>query len=463
MTNSRDLPPEAQGSIRSLKEGTSLPEAIQWHEGMLLSPQHFQQLSIYNEEQLGYHIAAVAPYHWGVRRLEIDPGLLLKGVLRVFELEAILSDGSIVWLPEGVPLQVDLEAHKRELQEGAVSVYLVVPGRRAGFSAVKGERSRFESIDGQSVLDENTGEGELRIPRLRPRLKLMMTESVPADYTGLPLARVKYSDNKFALVEDFVPPTFRVAASSPLGRICASVVERLWGKANFLLKVKVPSVANRAPQLLETKLYIQSLLGAVPRLHALLQTGVAHPHALYLEMCSLAGLLAVIRRHEMLPPELPAYDHVNLQATFEKARQAIFRVLDEGIMETYTDFPFQYLKELFYIEFSADWKERPLILGIKGGSDMSEKEVAAWMDQSLVASRSEIKSIEKMRILGAERKRIEGDGEVVPSRGVVLYGLNGASNFIKPGETLLIHQPRPGPRPQEIVLYVKNRPGKGTE
>lgn len=458
MTDGRDLPPEFQGMVRTVKAAQSLPEAIQWHEGMLLSPQHFQQLSLYHEELLNYHAAIVSPFHWGVRRFEVDQGLLLRGVFRVAELEAVLPDGAIVSLAEGAPLQVDLDPHKRELQEGAVSVHLAVPVRRAGHSAVKGEKSRYDSVEGEPILDENTGEGELRLPRLRPRLRLLVVENPPGDYISFPLAKLKYSDNKYAVAEDFVPPTFRVSPGSPLFKIYGSVLERMWGKANFLLKVKVPTVANRAPQLLETKLFIQSLVSALPRCHALLQSGVAHPYALYLELCSLAGLLAVIRRHELVPPELPPYDHLNLQATFERARQSIFRVLDEGIMETYTDFPFQYLKELFYIEFAEDWKGRPLILGIKGGSDMSDKEVAAWLDQSLVASRSEIKSIEKMRILGAERKRIEGDGEVVPSRGVVLYALNGESKFIKPNETLLIHQPRQGPRPQEIVLYVKNKP-----
>ena len=47
-------------------------EAIDWHEGMLLAPQHFQQLSLRQEAMLSYHAAALSPFHWGVLRLRID-------------------------------------------------------------------------------------------------------------------------------------------------------------------------------------------------------------------------------------------------------------------------------------------------------------------------------------------------------------------------------------------------------
>jgi len=55
-----------------------LPGAIQWHEGMLLAPQHFQQLSIRYEELLHYHLMMISPFHWGIRRLKIDQVLLLR-------------------------------------------------------------------------------------------------------------------------------------------------------------------------------------------------------------------------------------------------------------------------------------------------------------------------------------------------------------------------------------------------
>ena len=65
------------------------------------------------------------------------------------------------------------------------------------------------------------------------------------------------------------------------------------------------------------------------------------------------------------------------------------------------------------------------------------------------------------RILGASRKRIEGDKELIPVRGVVLYAIKAERQFIEFDEVLQIFNasdPAGKRSPAEIVLYVKNVP-----
>ena len=78
------------------RDSSKITEAIDWHEGMLLAPQHFQQLALRQEELLHYHAAALAPFHWGVLRRDIDTAALTEGLLRVGGLEAVLPDGLVV-------------------------------------------------------------------------------------------------------------------------------------------------------------------------------------------------------------------------------------------------------------------------------------------------------------------------------------------------------------------------------
>src|SRR6266568_4617056 len=73
-----------------------VPPAVQWHEGMLLAPQHFQLQTQRQETLLHYHSAAIAPFLWGVRHVEIDSVMLVDGVFRVLELEAVMPDGLVV-------------------------------------------------------------------------------------------------------------------------------------------------------------------------------------------------------------------------------------------------------------------------------------------------------------------------------------------------------------------------------
>ena len=73
-----------------------LYDRIQWHEGMLLAPQHFQQESARIDALVGWQTLAGQPAAWGVRRLVVDEALLSRGVLRISLLEAILPDGMAV-------------------------------------------------------------------------------------------------------------------------------------------------------------------------------------------------------------------------------------------------------------------------------------------------------------------------------------------------------------------------------
>ena len=96
-----------------------LPEAIQWSEGMLLRPHHFQQATLRQESLLYYHAALIAPFHWGVRHLKIDEVLLVDGGFRVLELEAVMPDGLVVSHPaaEGADL-TDIDGVRVKTAEG---------------------------------------------------------------------------------------------------------------------------------------------------------------------------------------------------------------------------------------------------------------------------------------------------------------------------------------------------------
>src|SRR6266850_5319762 len=132
-----------------------LPEAIQWHEGMLLAPQHFQQLSLRQEELLAYHLRMLSPFHWGITRLKNDPVLIVNGTYRVTELEGIMPDGLIFShsVQEGEYLEVDLMPLADQMKQRPVTVNLVVAARKLGEPPIKGDLQRYVSADGQPTVD----------------------------------------------------------------------------------------------------------------------------------------------------------------------------------------------------------------------------------------------------------------------------------------------------------------------
>lgn len=438
---------------RSTLAAHDVPPAIQWHEGMLLAPQHFQWQSLRQESLLHYHAAAIAPFHWGVRHLEIDPALLVDGLFRVLALEAVMPDGLVVSvLPgEASELSVDLTQRSEEIRQRPLTIHLAVVARGRGLAF--GER--YASEERESVPDENTGDGEIAVPVLAPKVSLLLDEDPPPRFVTFPLAQVAYRNEAFARTR-FEPPWLRVAPGSALSELCSGIAGRVREKANFLAnQVHAPSASARSPQILETRALLHSLVGALPPFEAVLHSGVAHPFPLYLALCSLLGHTAALGR-ALVPPLLEPYDHNDLAATFEQARAAIFQVLDEGIQESYVGYTLTWEDGVFRVRFDPAWLGRPLVLGVRSPEGGSDAEGAAWVAAGLIAARSKIDALRDRRVVGLGRRQIEADSDLAPSRGVSLYALTPDPDLLIPGEELEIRHPDAGRRrPPEIVLYVK--------
>ena len=452
------------GSPDNLKLGRSsvvadnIPDAVQWHEGMLLTPQHFQQADARHEALLQYAALAISPYGWGVRRLVVDTKLLPAGTFRVLDLEAVMPDGLVVLHPLNAQqdLELDLTPHIEQMRQGDVTIHLAVPAKSS--SGGRGGMVRYEAYEGSPVVDENTGEGDLRIPRLRPHLVLLAMDTPPPKYAGLPLAKLRFRDEAVTLT-DFVPPAMAVPLDSPIGRLCSQLVQRIREKAMQLSdQVRAPSSIEGMPLVLESKQRIQSLVGGLPLFEAVLGTGLSHPYPLYLALCSLAGTMAALGR-SLVPPALKPYEHADPLSTFRPVLEFAAQMIREGISETYSTFPFQFGAGVFSRLFEGEWVGRRLVLGMRTPTGISEREMMNWAEQCLIGSASTIESLRDKRILGAGREFIERDGDLVPVRGVVLFVLQFDAEFILPGEPLCVFNPGEQGlnfRPLELVLYVRN-------
>src|SRR6185503_8110550 len=133
--------------IKALMNAYEIPDAIQWHEGLLLTPQHFQQLSSRHEALVQYGTSLVSPFCWGVRRFKYHAISLPAGKLRILELEAVMPDGLVV--VHGLHnagrddvLEIDLSAHADQMGHRGVLVHVAVAAQHNGSN---GHSNRYES------------------------------------------------------------------------------------------------------------------------------------------------------------------------------------------------------------------------------------------------------------------------------------------------------------------------------
>ncbi|HKO56414.1 MAG TPA: type VI secretion system baseplate subunit TssK, partial [Thermoanaerobaculia bacterium] len=370
------------------------------------------------------------------------------------EIEAVMPDGLVISHGEGdLPdLSLDLNPYAEAIQLRPMIIFLAVAIRGRGLALSE----RYGSEEGGPVPDENTGEGDLPLPVLKPRLYLLPGDDPLNKYVGFPLVEIAYRNEVFGRTR-FEPPWLRVGQGSAIYDMCTAIASRLREKAAFLAdEVRSPSAAARVPQLIEKRLMVHYLIGELPAFEAVLRSNQSHPFPLFVALCSLLGHVAGLAT-SLLPPVLEPYDHNNLFATFEQANAAIGKAIDQGVNETYRGYPFALEGDEFHILFDPSWSNRTLLLGVRAAPGLPEIDTVAWMSSALIASRSEILGLRDRRVSGAVRKRVDADGDLVPARGVTLFSLAFDPEVILPGKELVILNPGGGRRPEEIVLYVKDR------
>ncbi len=443
-----------------------IPDAIQWHEGLLLTPQHFQQLSSRHEALVQYGTSLIAPFCWGVRRFKHHAISLPAGKFRVLELEAVMPDGLVVahGFASGRDdvLEIDLTKYADQMSYRGVLVHVAVAARKNGNT--NGDSLRYESFKGDPVADEVSAGKSRAIHRLKPRLTLHVGDKVPNDHAGFPLVRVMQRDASFTLDDTFIPPLLAVPvkhidgdtssiAAQHLGDMCSQVAQRVRKRAMYLAdEARSPAASDRFGNVAGIRTLMLSLVGALPRYEAVLQSGCAHPYLVYLALCGMAGQLAVLGT-EMVPPAFDPYNHNDLYSTFQPVLDFIDRVMDQGVPVSYKTFPFKYHEGAYELRFESSWMKKRLAIGIRGERGMSEEEVVRWGESCLIGSQNRIALLKENRIRGAVRKHADRVGDIVTAKGVALFSLLADESFVEPDKLLQIVN-REGPRPSEIVLYV---------
>lgn len=462
---------------------------VQWTEGMLLTPQHFQQADLRTAELLRYHAQGLSPFHWGV--------LSLKPVIRghsfeVQEIEAIMPDGLIVTYPpptsEGTRSELppapslDLSPHIAAYMSGRspeqrLTLYLAVTRLDSGVQAVGGDLARYVDHAGWPVADLNTGGGNPeRVPRLYPRLRLIASGESRTNFTSFPIARLVFREKALRFDASFTPPQLRVSAGSglrgfcgDLATLCSDLVQdlRRWAK-DFIdqdIGQDPGDTAQRGPHMLERKLNIHQLVSSLPAFEALLGTQAAHPFALYQALCDLAGRLTLLRSNPLMPP-LDDYDHDDAMKNFLEVRRQIVQSIKEGFPQaSYDELRFDLENHIFSLPYDARWADRlrtshRLIVGLRDQPGIDSRTTAQWFEGSLIGSVSRLAEIESMRITGLPRRPIAGLADLVPRRGESLFEIAVDPDLVVSGEPLVVRSPDDPEghnRPEAIILYLSKR------
>lgn len=424
----------------------------------MLAPQHFQAFARRHEILQSYHANQIQPFHWGVDKVEFDEVLLAEGTCRVLQLDALMPDGTPISHPssQSDDLDLDLSEAPSDDQTGTITVYAAVPAR-ASVSGDDRLPDRYHSVDGSPVVDSVTGTRSIRIPRRVPHLQLLATDPPPSEYVCLPLAKIRTTDDGFAHAR-YEPPRLRVTMQSAIGNMCRSLTRDMREKIRSLVdRIRSSVMDPGSVDQVETERKVQMLSAGLPRLEAQLRSERTHPFVLYQTLCDVAGQVSGLTRR-MLPPTFSPYDHYDLQSSYMEILTYIDHALGEGVQQTYIPIRFRRTEEGFALLFEEEWRDRDLILGVRGRPEQSEQDIQQWGTHALIGAANRIDEMRERRILGVRRASIDEADNLLPARGTALFRLDPASNFIQDEDDLIVRRGEEDDlknRPIELILYVK--------
>jgi type VI secretion system protein ImpJ len=394
----------------------------------------------------------VGQYRWGVLEMAIDEARLLEGLVYITRLRAVMRDG----------LQIDFDAaHDGELQlpladvnelsiKGRVKIHLTVPIRVAGSASDSTDIQRFRVIDSEPVKDENTGEGEMVLQRVKPILSLQAVEHVKEQYISLPLFEVSQPDGGHYHVGHYCPPILGISADNfllekDLSSNRKSLQHRLQAlalttrkKARMLAGFSEDDeqqLGNRVTEL--HRCWIRAMVQNLPEFELLADNDNSSPWDVYQALARIIGAISAIDPSG-IPPKLPRYDHLNILEGFDLALNYISNQLEQVNLR-YSSIVFDEGREgVFTLMYDKAWSGKDLLIELKPREGNTQAQLVQWLKSCRIASSNQHKDLATKRLLGAQTEQLDSDERtgVTAVPGHALFMIKMDSQLIKIGQTL---------------------------
>ena len=433
-------------------------DAVQWYEGQLLYPHHYQQMRHEVQQTSLCYLSIFSPWYWGVRTLKIDDSVLPTGIFRVDQILALFPDGS-VFHHKGpdTKLELDLTPYKDDLKGKDLTIFLAIVKRQQEYSNVNGDFPRYQSIESTPIVDENTGENPIPIAKLSLKAMLIPEDKLSPRFSAFPIAKITLQNESFQKT-NFIPPTTTVDKDEPIGEYFKGLVTKIRRHIAYLSeRLQTLKTEDTAAVLDYYNKVYTVLTSRILVLEALYNAGKCHPFELYKELSISAGTYCALSQTK-LPPLFPPYDHNDLKKTFDPVMDFIDDIINAvkspsvSILMEQEGRVFQKTLKPSYVESDS------LVIGLHLGQNITPAAAASWIKGAVICSESAVKDMKERRILGARREIVEhvSNMGLMSGEKQIFVTIKNDESFIKANECLKIFNPSDteNNRPKDIFLYV---------
>ncbi|MBI4804252.1 MAG: type VI secretion system baseplate subunit TssK [Desulfovibrio sp.] len=330
----------------------SAQSPLYWHQGLFLTPQHFQLVDWHQHYKFTTQNKYSLRYFRGIGALELREDALAAKKIEVTRLEAMFTEGACVSYPGNAvvgtrsldeaalesdkPVTVYLGIKKVNLQGGNVTVMpeLAVTGQPSTTFITKADADSLPDLHG------NGPPAQVKTMQFAVAVYFEHELPVLGDYLLIPVARVVREAEKIRFDEEFIPPCLTIGSSPALEKLVKDVSDLVASRARALEDYKMRGELTSKefdPGYMVFLMALMTLNRYAPLFLHQVETLAVHPWDVYGTYRQFLGELSTFADDfgatgERFDGEklVPSYNHDDLTACFTAARKLIERMI-EGI------------------------------------------------------------------------------------------------------------------------------------
>lgn len=407
---------------------------INWSEGLFLRPQHFQQAEQSRRAWQNQDTLLARPYGWGFAELEIAEAELDAEILSVRSCALRMKDGTWLRVPDNGEVQP--REFKRPLDQagGSLPVFLGLPRRRdrEPNTLMPHEESASQTrrfLAGMiERVDENSGDNAqpVEVRKLNPQVLFAGDNMAGYDVVRLgQIVRSGFGESKPTLSPQFVPPLLDLAAWPHLFESVRDLYHQLFAKNRGLAsqivgrKVSFSGEGAGGP---ETLLRLNITNRHTAYLRQLTNLPGIHPFDMYLELCRMAGDLAVFDA-ERAVPDIPLYDHEDLGRCFGELLATLSKLINLLMPTTFVHRRFEQAGDFLQVALDENWLAPGVEFYLAIESDQEPEAIDREKRFLKMASADDLPRLVQRRLTGLVGQRLQRVPVGLPDRPDLHYYL----------------------------------------
>ena len=328
-----------------------MPKQVAWREGLFIRPQHFQQSSYAQNNEMMLRTKLSGSNMWGLISLNLDDQLLSMGKISCISAEGILSDGTIFTDNDFIStLSIDIDK-----EDEGKNIYLTLPLNNefednTYFEEQEEVPTRYVAKTHSDIVNTNINEdSKADITFAYPNLKL--SKDFREGYSYIQIAKIAtVSANNVVTLDMSYQPTY-IHLHKALQIL--SKLDELKGMIRYRAEKLIEKISTDRLKSTELRDYLilQLLNKYESKLHYFATQENIHPGDLYFELSSFIAELAVFMSKEKRIGKEFTYVHKEQHKSFEVLFLEIKTLLGQALESASTVVPLD--KHKFGVHIAA--------------------------------------------------------------------------------------------------------------